>query len=220
MGDVNEKLGVDQELAENSPYPEVRAAVPNTDDPSMPCVRNIRPPLLTSRTPFVCGLSPSCSPRSALVSTCFCLCAVPVLSLLLLLLNFSHSPLARLGADGCLPGNGPCSDTLSISIPAHSISRSTLSLWYAFASKIRLTLLARLERQLWRRCRLCHRHSPLSIRFLRSKFRRSLRVSPRHLNPMYRILFRWSHASIPRMACRHGLAYYSRQCNSFPYSVP
>jgi hypothetical protein len=38
MGDVREKLGVDQELAENSPYPEVRAAVPNTDDPSVPCV--------------------------------------------------------------------------------------------------------------------------------------------------------------------------------------
>jgi len=41
MGDVNEKLGVDQELAENSPYPEVRAAVPNTDDPTVPCVCDI-----------------------------------------------------------------------------------------------------------------------------------------------------------------------------------
>lgn len=93
-----------------------------------------RPPLLTSRTPFVCGLSLSCSPRSAPVSTCFSLYAVPVLSLLLLLLNFSHSPLARLGADGCLPGSGLCSDILSISTPAHSTSRSTRSLWYAFAS--------------------------------------------------------------------------------------
>jgi hypothetical protein len=39
MGDVSEKIAIDQELAEDSPYPEVRAAVSNTDDPSMPCVR-------------------------------------------------------------------------------------------------------------------------------------------------------------------------------------
>ena len=37
-GDVNEKIGIDMELSEDSPYPEVRAAVPNTDDPSIPCV--------------------------------------------------------------------------------------------------------------------------------------------------------------------------------------
>jgi OPT oligopeptide transporter protein len=37
-GDSNEKIGIDMELADDSPYPEVRAAVPNTDDPTVPCV--------------------------------------------------------------------------------------------------------------------------------------------------------------------------------------
>jgi hypothetical protein len=39
-GDVNEKIGIDMELADDSPYPEVRAAVPNTDDPTVPCVNH------------------------------------------------------------------------------------------------------------------------------------------------------------------------------------
>jgi hypothetical protein len=40
-GDINEKIGIDMELSEDSPYPEVRAAVPNTDDPSIPCVSHV-----------------------------------------------------------------------------------------------------------------------------------------------------------------------------------
>ena len=31
---------------ENSPYPEVRAAVPNTDDPDLPCVVLLRDKLI------------------------------------------------------------------------------------------------------------------------------------------------------------------------------
>jgi hypothetical protein len=37
-GDVSEKIAVDMDLTENSPYPEVRAAVSNVDDPNIPCV--------------------------------------------------------------------------------------------------------------------------------------------------------------------------------------
>ena len=37
--DVIEELELEMELAEDSPYPEVRSAVPNTDDPTMECVR-------------------------------------------------------------------------------------------------------------------------------------------------------------------------------------
>jgi hypothetical protein len=38
-GNMIEKVAADAELAEDSLYPEVRAAVPNTDDPAIPCVR-------------------------------------------------------------------------------------------------------------------------------------------------------------------------------------
>jgi len=37
-GDSKEKIGAGMELPEDSPYPEVRAAVSNTDDPSIQCV--------------------------------------------------------------------------------------------------------------------------------------------------------------------------------------
>jgi len=41
QGAVAEKIGIDMELNENSPYPEVRAAVPNKDDPTESCVWRI-----------------------------------------------------------------------------------------------------------------------------------------------------------------------------------
>jgi hypothetical protein len=37
-GDVSDKMAVDMDLSEDSPYPEVRAAVSNVDDPNIPCV--------------------------------------------------------------------------------------------------------------------------------------------------------------------------------------
>ena len=37
-GDAREKIKIDNELEGNSPYPEVRAAVPPTDDPTIPTV--------------------------------------------------------------------------------------------------------------------------------------------------------------------------------------
>src|SRR5277367_10495 len=86
----------------------------------------VHPALLTSRTPFECGLSPSCSPRLDLESTCFFPCVVPVLSLLPSSLSYFRSPSAKLGVDGCRLGNGLCLATPCISIPVHSTSRSTL----------------------------------------------------------------------------------------------
>jgi len=73
QGDLIEKMGVDQELMENSPYPEVRAAVPPTDDPEIPCVTS--PMSLPSanwcRTLSVCGSWHSYSLPSDLELTCF-----------------------------------------------------------------------------------------------------------------------------------------------------
>lgn len=36
-GDVEAEISLDQGLGENSPYPEVASAVPNTDDETLPC---------------------------------------------------------------------------------------------------------------------------------------------------------------------------------------
>jgi hypothetical protein len=41
-GEGDEKTVVE----ENSPYPEVRAAVPNTDNPDLPCVVHCRDELI------------------------------------------------------------------------------------------------------------------------------------------------------------------------------
>lgn len=82
-GDADEKIDIDMKLAEDSPYPEVRAAVPNTDDPSIPCVHPWCHVAYISRILFGCGQFLSYFVQLDPVSTCCYRFAGQALSLLL-----------------------------------------------------------------------------------------------------------------------------------------
>lgn len=206
-GAADEKIVVDQELAEDSPYPEVRAAVAPTDDPDMPCV---------------------CLPFGALLSSEYHPDVDNCLDFHDLGIGRQHA-LVHASTQYCHHGHRR---PASVIPPRPSMGKihareEVHHLWlYLVIESWPLQYQGThphcpcLERQLRRRCRLRHRHPPRTESLLRSKFRWRIRMLARHLNSMYRLLLCRSHATLLGLASGNDVAHDSYQRHSVSHFVP